>query len=175
MRKWFRPRIGPGLIIALSLAAFLIWQRRQPPQVKRPVIIQHEGAIAATGVPDPGFVLERSQKLGLSASQRERVGQLATRYAKETESLRASLNEAADEAQGKLRGLSGKPASTTDVQAAAQSVAELSGLLAQARADAWPGLQKILTPAQQQQARQGWATAHSLTSASSRTRDRGGG
>jgi hypothetical protein len=140
MRKWFRPRIGPGLLIALALAAFLIWQRRQPPQVKRPVIVQHEGAIAATGVPDPGFVLEHSQELGLSAGQHDRVKQLAARYVKETERVRTSLDEAAGDAQGKLKGLSGSPASTATVQAAAQSVTELSGLLAQARADAWPGL-----------------------------------
>jgi hypothetical protein len=175
MSKRFRPVIGPGLIIALALSVWFVWRRLQPPQVARPVVIQQEGAIGATGLPDPPFVLERSQELGLSAAQRERVKQLATRYAKETDSLRTSLDEAAGDAQGKLKGLSGSPASTSNVQAAARSVSELSGLLAQARADAWPGLQEILTPAQQQQARRSWAAVHSLTPAPPGGRDRGGG
>jgi hypothetical protein len=154
--------IGPGLIIALALSVFLVWRRVQPPQVARPVVIQHEGAIAATGVPDPPFVLAHAEALKLSADQRTRVRQLAEAYGKQTAARRKALDQAEQDARQKLSQAPGRTPSPTDIEDASRGVAELSGLLAEARVAAWPGLCAVLTAEQQQQARQAWAEAHTL-------------
>jgi len=154
--------IGPGLAIALALSVFLVWRRLQPPQVARPVVIQHEGAIAATGVPDPPFVLAHAEALKLSTEQRAQVKKLAQTYENQTAAQRKALGQAEQDARGKLSQTSGKAPSPTDIQEASRGVAELSGLLAQARVAAWPGLCAVLSAEQQQQAKQAWAEAHTL-------------
>jgi len=154
--------LGPGLIIALALSVFLVWRRMQPPQVARPVIVQHEGAIAATGVPDPPFVLAQAEALKLAAEQRTEVKRLAEAYQKQTASQRKALDQAEQAARGKLSPASGKAPSPTDIQDASRGVAELSALLAEARVAAWPGLCEVLTAEQQEQAKQAWAEAHTL-------------
>jgi len=154
--------LGPGLVIALALSVFLVWRRLQPPQVARPVVIQHEGAIAATGVPDPPFVLAHAEALKLSAEQRTRVEQLTEAYEQRTAAQRKALDQAQQDARGKLTDASGKAPSPTDIQEASRGVAELSALLAEARVAAWPGLCEVLTAEQQQRARQAWAEAHTL-------------
>jgi hypothetical protein len=154
--------IGPGLIIALALSVFLVWRRLQPPQVARPVIVQHEGAIAATGVPDPPFVLAHEEALKLSADQRTRVRELAEAYGKQTAARRKALDQAEQDARQKLSPASGTAPSPTDIQDASGGVAELSGALAEARVAAWPGLCAVLSAEQQQQAKQSWAEAHTL-------------
>ena len=154
--------IGPGLIIALALSVFFVWRRLQPPQIARPVIVQHEGAIAAAGVPDPPFVLAHAEVLALSAEQRARVRRLADEYAKQTATQRKALGQAEREAREKLSNAPGGPPSVTDIQEASRGVTELSGLLAEARVEAWPGLCAVLTAEQQRQAKQAWDEAHAL-------------
>ena len=154
--------LGPGLVIALALSVFLVWRRLQPPQVARPVVVQHEGAIAATGVPDPPFVLAQAEALALSAEQRAKAKQLAEAYGKQTAAQRKALDQAEQEARGKLSQASDKAPSPADIQEASREVAELSGLLAEARVAAWPGLCAVLTAEQQQRAKQAWAEAHTL-------------
>ncbi|MBM3498801.1 MAG: hypothetical protein FJX74_09030 [Armatimonadetes bacterium] len=162
MNRRFRPVIGPGLIIALGLCVFLVWRRMQPPEVARPVVIQHEGAIAATGVPDPPFVLEHAEELGLSDKQRAEVGKLAAEYEAQTASLRSALDEARTAAGKKLDPASAQPPRPTDIQEAAQGVSELSSLLAEARAQAWTRLAPTLSGEQQAAAGKAWAEAHAL-------------
>ena len=162
MSRRFRPVVGPGLVIALGLSVFFVWRRMQPPQVARPVVVQHEGAIAATGVPDPPFVLERAAELGLSADQKARVRELAGEYTRQTEGLREALSRAGRQTRETLSQASDKPPTPTDVQEATKGVSELSGLLAEARAGAWTRLERVLKPEQQDRARRAWAEAHTL-------------
>jgi len=175
MKRRFRPVVGPGLIIALALSVFYVWRRLQPPEVERPVIIQHEGAMAATGVPDPPFVLDHAAELGLTEAQRSKVGKLAAEYDRDTEELRKALDEAAGEMGEGLGKASGEPAPVTDIQESAHGVAELSGLLAEARAQAWPGLCAVLSGEQQQQAKRAWAAAHTIPTAPPDGAKTGGG
>jgi len=162
MNRRFRPVIGPGLVIALALAGLFVWRRMQPPEIARPVVIQHESAIAATGVPDPPFVLGHAASLALSLEQTGKVRKLADEYTIQTADLRQALDEAGRQAEAKLTRAAGEPPTPTDVQEASRGVAELSGLLAEKRAEAWTRLQPVLTAQQQEQARQAWAEAHTL-------------
>jgi hypothetical protein len=162
MLKRFRPVVGPGLIIALAISVFYVWRRMQPPQVARPVVIQHEGAIAATGVPDPLFVADHAGDLKLSADQQAKVRKLADEYTKQTASLRKALDKSGHDTGAKLDQSSEKPPTPTELKEATQGISELSGLLAEARAGAWTGLQQVLTAEQQAAARQAWADAHTL-------------
>ncbi len=162
MSRRFRPIVGPGLIAALALAGFLAWRRMQPPEVARPVVVQHEGAIAATGVPDPPFVLEHAEGLGLSADQQAKVRELADQYTAQTASLREALDRTRRDVGEKLDQAATDPPKPAEVQEAASGVSELSGLLAEARAEAWTGLRQALTAEQQEAAKRAWAEAHTL-------------
>jgi len=175
MKRRFRPVIGPGLVIALALSAFYVWRRMQPPQIERPVVVQHEGAMEAAGVPDPPFVLEHAAELGLTEAQHTKVARLAGAYAKGTKELRKGLDEAAHAMNEGLGKASDRPASLTDIPEASRGVAELSGLLAEARAQAWPGLCAVLSEEQQQQAKAAWAKAHTIRPAPPDGAKAGGG
>jgi hypothetical protein len=138
------------------------------------VVVQHAGAIAAAGVPDPPFVLEHARELGVTAAQASRLRKLAADYAAETSALRKSLDDAARGLRSDLGGSTGKSVSLTEVQENSRTVAALSSLLAEARAAAWTHLSALLSAQQQDHAKRLWAEAHTLRPPSKGGDDRGG-
>ena len=70
-------RIWPGLIVALAVVGYVVWLQKRPARIERPVVIRQPASAAATGVPDPGFVLDRARDLRLSDRQRGQVRRLA--------------------------------------------------------------------------------------------------
>jgi len=156
--RWFR--IGPGMGIALALIVFMLWQRSRRPEVATPVVVERPGSTAAVGRPDPPFVLERATELRLSAAQRSRLARLADDYDRRTKALREELDDAAEAAEGELSGATQVDPASADFASHMGAVANLSRRLAEARAAEWPRLCEVLTPSQQERARQAWADAH---------------
>jgi len=172
-------RIGPGLAVALAIAALIAWQQWRLRHAPRPLIVEHQTVrtTGPLGVPDPPFVLSRAAELGLSPQQRGRVLRIAETYRREEAPLESDADKALDAAAAELERLqhTGKPATMGRASARGQAVQDTSAQLADLRFRTWPKLAEVLTDEQQQKAKAAWAKAHTLAVPGASGRKRGGG
>ena len=171
-----RPRIGPGLIVALVVTGIVLWHNWRWQHSPKPLIVEHQtvSETGPVGVPDPPFVLVRADALKLSATQCEQVRKLTEEYTHTQEPLLAAASAATAEAVVKLDQLkaSGKRAKLEATSSEAQGISDASRRLSDLRVGTWPQLAAVLTEGQAQKAKAAWAEAHTLVTGAANT---GGG
>jgi hypothetical protein len=151
-------RIGPGLTIALVLAAFLGYrslvdqkqarQSNQPPIVDRhPAYSGSEDKIGPT--PEIGFITERRARLRLTDSQVSALERLQSKWLKFYGPKMAQANEAAAKMNEYLADARGnRRTPVAQIQDQAAPVMELSRQISSARRAYWVQATQLLTPAQ---------------------------
>ena len=156
-RRWLN--IGPGLVIALAISAFVgsqwikneIAARRQPsapPIVERQVI---SSSIDEKSGPTPevGFIIDRAGTLNLSDAQLARLRALKQKWQNYYGPKIAEANKAAAQTRQYLTDAKGNPRTpVAQIQSAAGPVIALSGEISAARGSYWSHAAKILTPDQ---------------------------
>jgi len=156
-RRWLN--IGPGIIIALAVSAFIgaryiqtrTAARRQanvPPIVERQII--SSSAEEKSGpTPDVSFVIKRAGMLHLSHDQVARLRIIESKWQAFYAPKIAQANQAAAKANGYLSDAKDRPRTpVAQIQNAAAPVIALSGEISAARRSYWDQAAKILTPDQ---------------------------
>lgn len=151
--------IGPGLIIALALSIFIgaKWfstekQMRAvdsaPPMVERHTV-SLSGEENAGPTPEVGFILDRAEKLGLTADQIAEVRRLSSDWKKTYGPRIAEANAAATKAQEYLANAKGNRSTpVAHIQVEAGSLIALSREISAARRSYWDRAVNILTAGQ---------------------------
>jgi len=155
-KRWLR--FGPGLVLAL-IGSAIVWHpfppaRSGPPGIER----SHLEALpdAPASVPDPSWLTEEQQTLGLSAAQVRRLSRLRARWDRDTRPLREALTHASAAFEQEMRTSSGQGQTIEQLQERAAPVSQLSRRLADTRRAWWSEAATVLTPSQRQRAEQAW-------------------
>ena len=150
-------RIGPGLCLAI-LASVAVWAV-MPREPDRPKILpsQTDSLSAANSAPDPHWILQQANAVDMTAAQVSKLTGLVTRWDRDTESLRSSLQAEAAAFAHDMSDRSGQPVNVQQVKQASQPVTTLSRQLTDARAAWWAEARLVLTPEQRRNTETAWA------------------
>ncbi len=136
------------LIVVLMVGGFLAYQQRRA--MSRPPVVQREVRGTVAGVaPAPEFLLRHQREVQLTADQRERVQQIATRYRRDVAPAEARLEAASRQYQQYLTQTEARKPSTKDLAERGAEVSRLSGVIAATRHSYWQQARSVLTPPQQ--------------------------
>ena len=156
-RRWLN--IGPGIILALAISAFIgaryikteIAARRQPsapPIVERQVISSSYDEKSGP-TPEVSFIIDRAGKLHVTDAQLARLKALQQRWRKYYGPKIAQANQAAAKTNEYLADAKGNPRTpAAQIRSAAAPVIALSGEISAARRSYWGQAVNILTAGQ---------------------------
>lgn len=150
-RRWLS--IGPGIVIALAVSAFVgsqwakagIEQKTTSPIMERRMISSTSDGISGP-TPDVGFIIRHARKLHVSKSQAARLQALQTKWVTFYGPRMASANKAVDKTNEYLseaKGHSRTP--VTQIQGAAEPVIAVSGEISSVRCSYWDRAISILS------------------------------
>ena len=147
---------GPGIVIALLVATFVVYQDRQSihrarPTVRRTRIPDTENAKQGL-TPELAWLLARHEQLALSAEQVKKIEALRSEWDRVTAPLRQQVDRAAEEFREWMDDAQKKGGvAINDIQQHNAEVSTLSVQLAQQRRDYWERALTLLTDEQRAQ------------------------
>jgi hypothetical protein len=170
-------RIGPGLIIALLVALFIVvrWLQSErtaqqqsilPPIVEKPLVIPEQEKLGPT--PEVNFILQHKLALKLTASQIQQLGKLQDQWQRFSAPKQQQLKRSAQATEKYLQGAQNQhrtPAAQIEDQA--KDVIVLSRELSSERQRLWSRALTVLTLTQQKAVNQerikAWTASHKIT------------
>jgi hypothetical protein len=151
-------RIGPGLVLAL-VASLVVWHQLPPVAGTGPRIERRRMDALPNPpptAPDPAWLLEQRDALGLSAPQVRKLERLRARWDRNTRALQETLARASAEFEQGMRADSGRGQSIEQLRERAAPVSHLSRQLSDARRAWWSEAATLLTTSQRHRAEQAW-------------------
>lgn len=153
-------RIGPGFVVAVLFAAFLIHRNgglqetfQEPPEATQAQHLDVEPPPLGL-TPELAWLLRRGDEVGLTPDQRAELEQQQTAYEQATAADRQQVEQASSQLGSQLDRSRETGVTRDQLTESTTDVSKLSASLATQREAAWSKAWDVLTEAQQQQVRE---------------------
>ncbi|MCS6861022.1 MAG: hypothetical protein NZT92_11965 [Abditibacteriales bacterium] len=153
-RRWFN--FGPGIVVALILSAFVLYNRYQEPAGRAPrierTVLSDVGKAEAGVIPEISSLLARREELKLTAQQVKEIEKLQAEWERVSAPLRAQADQAAERFQRWMEEAQQRGGVAIDeVQRRGAEVSALSARIVRQRHVYWESALQLLTAEQRQQ------------------------
>lgn len=147
--------VGPGILAALAIAAFVAAKNyavfEKPPVVNKQVLLDTAEPLIT---PEVHFMLDHHKEIGLSKSQKETIMDISDRYNQDASPVKAALASASRNVSSYLNEKQEKGATLNDIQKHTEDFQKLSAHLSLLRKSSWNLALNVLSETQQKKVRE---------------------